>query len=151
MSGNVWNVSNVNILCVFFNKAVCGGEQHLSNRDKLWAGRSIKDSKIKYINKNTRHGSELQVQMFQLLKGFGTCVFPGEMNEPGCVFVIFPVCACVCRGGRGLPWGGRPAARPGSSPGPGGAGRSAWPPPGPGESPPAAASRWLPPPPETQP
>lgn len=50
-----------------------------------------------------------------------------------------------------LPWGGRPVGQPGSSPGPDGGGRSAWPLPGRGESPPAAASRWLPPPPGTPP
>ena len=72
------------------------------------------------------------------------------------------VCVCVCKqmetgeGKRGwcvwcLPWGGPPAGQPGSSPGPDGGGRSAWPPPEPGESPPAAASRWLPPPPGTPP
>lgn len=54
-------------------------------------------------------------------------------------------------GVRCLPWGGRPAGQPGSSPGPDGAGRSAWPPPGPGESPPTAASHWLPLPPGTPP
>lgn len=52
---------------------------------------------------------------------------------------------------RCLPWGGPPAGQPGSSPGPGGAGHSAWPPHAPGESPPAAASRWLPLPPGTPP
>lgn len=55
------------------------------------------------------------------------------------------------RRGVTVPWAGRPAGQLGSSPGPGGAGRSAWPPRGPGESPPAAASHWLPPPPGTLP
>lgn len=53
--------------------------------------------------------------------------------------------------GRSLPWVGRPAGPPGSSLGPGGAGHSAWPPRGPGASPPVAASHWLPPPPGTPP
>lgn len=50
-----------------------------------------------------------------------------------------------------LPWEGLPAGLPGSSPGPGGGGRSAWLPPEPSESPPTAASRWLLPPPKTPP
>lgn len=50
-----------------------------------------------------------------------------------------------------LPWEGLPAGQQGNSPAPGGGGRSAWLPPGPSESPPTAASRWLFLPPEIPP